>query len=110
MATQNSIILSKIVVCLLSCSVMVSYAEPSHSNRYDHNKDYFDYYGDKPAHRHEKRAKHQKNSHQKRHHHTRFCKNNHYQYREQARFHREHHRRHYQPGNIGLGFFIRFLN
>jgi len=112
MGTQNRVVYVNIAIFLLYCTVINSNAYAGHKHKYDHNKHYFDYYEDKPAHRHDKRRHHKKRSHGNKHRHshthTRFCHKQHRRSFNQAQHRHGHH--YYDKHNISLGFILRFMH
>ena len=112
MVIRNRKLLANIGIFLLCCTIMNSYADgPSH-RKYDHRKDYFDYYNDKPFYRHEKLHHYRNNPHRNKHRHTRFCKKRRHQPVSHGRLHhgRHHKHRHFDQHNIGRGFVFRIIH
>jgi len=112
MITHKRIALANIAIFLLCCTVINSYADGSHHRKYDHNKGYFDYYNDKPSHRHDNRRHYKNKSHRNTHRHTRMCKKQHRHPFAQVHHHRGRHQKHWHHDghNSGLRFVFKFLH
>ena len=112
-------ILSILVIPILCFFSAFSYADNVNSNKYNHNKSYFDYYEEKPAKRHEKSRKHRNTGYERKHITTNNHSHRHNQYckrRQSRKGHRHfiherprHHRSHsHHRFNTGISFLLSF--